>query len=366
MKLAAAILVALLLAPPPSEAATRIKELVSVEGVRDNPLVGYGLVVGLSGTGDRRQTIFSAQTLTNMLQQMGVKVTSTTLQVQNTAAVMVTANLPPFARPGTRIDATVAAMGDASSLNGGLLVMTSLRAVDGKIYSIAQGPLVLGGYTAGVGGNTQTLNHPTTARIPNGAIIEQASPTVAPRDVLMLQLHHPDVTTSIRIAESINQRFNTAQEPVASAEDAGLVRVAVPADYSAKPVMFLGEIERLTVTPDHELKVVVNERTGTIVAGEDILISPTTVVHGSLTVEITTEYEVSQPAPFSSGTTQVVPKTTVRANEQRARNVTLKRGTTVDDLVRQLNAIGATSREVISILEGLRSAGALDAEIEVI
>jgi flagellar P-ring protein precursor FlgI len=182
----------------------------------------------------------------------------------------------------------------------------------------------------------------------------------------MLQLHHPDVTTSIRIAESINQRFNTAQAPVASAEDAGLVRVAVPADYAAKPVMFLGEIERLTVTPDHELKVVVNERTGTIVAGEDILISPTTVVHGSLTVEITTEYEVSQPAPFSSGTTQVVPKTTVRANEQRARNVTLKRGTTVDDLVRQLNAIGATSREVISILEGLRSAGALDAEIEVI
>src|SRR5262249_54225844 len=158
----------------------------------------------------------------------GVKVTSSTLQVQNTAAVMVTANLPPFARPGTRIDATVAALGDASSLNGGLLVLTSLRAVDGKIYSVAQGPLVLGGYTAGLAGNTQTLNHPTTARIPNGAIIEQAAPAVAPRDVLMLQLRHPDVTTSIRIADSINQRFG-AQTPVASAEDAGLVRVAVPA-----------------------------------------------------------------------------------------------------------------------------------------
>jgi flagellar P-ring protein precursor FlgI len=366
MKFAAAVLVALLLAPAPSEAATRIKELVSVEGVRDNPLVGYGLVVGLSGTGDRRQTIFSAQTLTNMLQQMGVKVTSTTLQVQNTAAVMVTANLPPYARPGTRIDATVAAMGDASSLNGGLLVLTSLRAVDGKIYSVAQGPLVLGGYTAGVPGNSQTVNHPTTARIPNGAIIEQAAPTAAPHDVLTLQLHHPDVTTSIRIADSINQKFPSDAKPVAAAEDAGAVRVAVPADYAGRPMVFLSEVERLTVTPDHEQKVVVNERTGTIVAGEDILISPTTVVHGALTVEISTQYEVSQPLPYSTGTTQVVPKTTVRTNDPHARAVTLKRGTTVDDLVRQLNSIGATSREVISILEGLRSAGALDAEIEVI
>jgi flagellar P-ring protein precursor FlgI len=365
MKVAAALLFAILTAGP-AGAATRIKELVSVEGVRDNPLVGYGLVVGLNGTGDRRQTVFSAQTLTNMLQQIGVKVPPAALRVQNTAAVMVTANLPPFARPGTRIDATVAALGDANSLQGGVLILTSLHAVDGKTYSIAQGPLVLGGFTAGQMGTTQTLNHPTTARIPNGAIIEQAAPAAAPRDSLILQLRHPDTTTSIRIADSINHQFADGGANPALAEDAGLVRVAIPPKYNGRPLVFLSEVERLTVEPDHELKVVVNERTGTIVAGDNILISPATVVHGSLTVEITTEFEVSQPNALSSGKTVVTPRTTVRATDRPANNITLKRGTTVDDLVRQLNSIGASSREVISILEGLRGAGALDAEIEVI
>jgi flagellar P-ring protein precursor FlgI len=365
MKAATALLLALSTVHP-AGAATRIKELVSVEGVRDNPLVGYGLVVGLNGTGDRRQTVFPAQTLTNLLQQMGVKVPPAALRVQNTAAVMVTANLPPFARPGTRIDATVAAMGDASSLQGGVLILTSLHAVDGKTYSIAQGPLVLGGFTAGQMGTSQTLNHPTTARIPNGAIIEQAAPAAPPHDSLILQLRHPDTTTSIRIADSINRQFADAGASLASAEDAGVVRVAIPPRYSARPLAFLSEVERLAVEPDHELKVVVNERTGTIVAGENILISPATVVHGSLTVEITTEFEVSHPNALSSGQTMVIPRAAVRTNDRPASNITLKRGTTVDDLVRQLNSIGASSREVISILEGLRSAGALDAEIEVI
>jgi flagellar P-ring protein precursor FlgI len=344
---------------------TRIKELASIAGVRDNPLVGYGLVVGLNGTGDRRQTVFSAQTLTNMLQQMGVNVPPTALRVQNTAAVMATANLTPFARPGSRLDVTLAALGDATSLQGGVLVLTSLRGVDGKIYSVAQGPLTLGGFTAGQAGSSQTLNHPTTARIPNGAIVEAPAPTVSPRDAVLLQLHRPDATTSLRIAESINQRFAEGG-PYASAEDAGLVRVAIPGAFRGRSLAFISEVERLTVTPDQELKVVINERTGTIVAGEDIRIAPTTVVHGSLTVEITTEFDVSQPNSLSAGQTTVTPKTTLKTNEQRARNLTLKKGTTVDDLVRRLNAIGATSREVISILEGLRSAGALYAEIQVI
>lgn len=344
-------------------ASTRIKELANVEGVRDNPLIGYGLVVGLNGTGDRRQTLFSTQSLTNLLQQMGVNVPPAAIRVQNLAAVMVTATLPPFARPGTRLDVTVAAMGDSTSLQGGLLLLTSLQGVDGRIYSIAQGPLVLGGYTAGRAGNSQTLNHPTTARVPSGAIVEQPAPRHDLNGGLRLQLRRADFTTASRIMDAVNQRFPEAQ---AKTDDAAAVSITIPPEYVSRPSVFIAEIERLNVEADSLERVVINERTGTIVMGSNVRILPATIMHGALTVEIQTTFEVSQPAPFSQGVTQVVPQTTVRAREEKAKNVSLPEGSSVEDLVKSLNTIGATARDVIAILQSLRSAGALQAEIEVI
>src|SRR5580704_7477714 len=215
--------------------STRLKELVSLEGVRDNQLIGYGLVVGLAGTGDRQLTVFSAQSLTNLLQQMGVSVPATSILVKNTAAVMVTATLPPFAQPGMHIDITAAAMGDASNLQGGLLVLTSLKGVDGQVYSVAQGSVVTGGFGSGRGGgNTQTVNHPTVGRVPGGAIVERPAPSIVPNGQVKLQLHEPDFTTAQRVSEAINQRFESAGKPLAKAENSAVVSVTVPPDYAGR------------------------------------------------------------------------------------------------------------------------------------
>jgi flagellar P-ring protein FlgI len=368
MKLIASLLLAVVAAsgspnPAPST-ETRLKELVTIEGVRDNPLIGYGLVVGLNGTGDRRQTLFSTQSLANLLQQMGVTVPAGAIRVQNTAAVMVTATLPPFSRPGARIDVTVAAIGDAVSLQGGLLLLTSLRGVDGRVYSVAQGSLVLGGYLAGRAAISQTLNHPTMGRVPAGAIIEQAPPVSDLRGELRLQLRQADFSTATRIADAINHKFS-GPTPAARADNPGWVNVAIPAQFADQPAAFIAQMERLTVQADTAARVVINERTGTIVMGREVRILPVTVMHGALTVEIATTYEVSQPAPFSQGSTEVVPQTTVKTREEKARNLNLPEGSNVEDLVRALNAIGATARDVIAILETLRSAGALQAELEI-
>jgi flagellar P-ring protein precursor FlgI len=296
---------------------------------------------------------------------MGLTVSPAALRIQNTAAVMVTANLPPYARPGSRTDLTVAAIGDATSLQGGLLLMTSLRGIDGRVYSIAQGPLVLGGYAAGRGGNTQTVNHPTTARIPGGAIIEQAAPSAAIKGALRLQLRQGDFTTAARIAEAVNHRF-AADEAIASADDSASVSVRIPAEFTRRPAEFISELERLPVQADSTARVVVNERTGTIVMGNQVRILPVTIMHGGLTVEITTTYEVSQPNQLGQGTTEVVPQTSVRARDEKARNIMLPEPATVEDLVHSLSAIGATARDIISILQNLRSAGALQAELEIL
>lgn len=360
------ILAALLaLAGLPGEAA-RLKELALIEGARDNQLIGYGLVVGLAGTGDRRQTVFSAQSLTNMLERMGVSVPPSAIRVNNVAAVMVTATLPPYAQPGMRIDATVAAIGDATNLQGGLLLLTSLRGPDGQVYAVAQGPVVTGGFVAGGLGTQQTMNHPTTGRVPNGAIVERAAPTPAPGSKLRLQLRQADFTTAARIAEAINKKFAAGGSPVAKAENSALVTVEAPANYAQRIPEFLAEMENLTVEADRPAKVVVNERTGTIVMGKEVRIAPVAIMHGSLTVEIQTSFAVSQPPPFSPGSTQVVPQVGVGVKQDRARNVVLKEGATIEELVRALNAIGATPRDVIAILQNLRAAGALEAELEVI
>ena len=350
-------------ADPPT---VRLKELVSLEGVRDNQLIGYGIVVGLNGTGDRRQTLFTAQSLTNLLTQMGVTVPPSFILVRNTASVMVTATLPPFAQPGSRIDATAAAIGDASGLQGGLLLMTSLRGIDGQVYSVAQGAVVTGGFSVGGAGTNQTVNHPTVGRIPDGAIVERLAPSVAPNKHVKLQLHHADFTTAARIAEVVNRRFSSSTPALARAENSGLVSVAIPADFTTRATEFVAELERLQVQTDRQAKVVVNERTGTIVMGKEVHVSPVAIMHGNLTVEIQTTYNVSQPAPFSSGTTQVVPQVAVGVKEEKARNVVLKEGATVEELVRALTSIGSTPRDIIAILQSLRSAGALESEVEVI
>jgi flagellar P-ring protein FlgI len=359
MKKLTALLCLLFAMPLP---ATRLKDLVAIEGVRENQLIGYGLVVGLAGTGDRRQTLFSAQSLTNLLQRMGVTVSPSAIRVTNTAAVLVTATLPAFAQPGGRIDTTVAAIGDAGNLQGGILVLTSLRGADGQVYAVAQGPVVTGGFSTGRGGTGQTVNHPTVGRTPGGATVERAAPSVAPSGSVRLQLRQSDFTTSTRIVESIEKRF----AGVAKADSAGLVSVAIPAAYASRTTEFVAELENLAVDADRPARVVINERTGTIVLGKDVRIQPVAILHGNLNVEIQTTFNVSQPSPLSQGTTEVVPQTTVTAKEEKARNVVLKQGATIEELVRALAAIGSTPRDVIAILQNLRTAGALEAEIEVI
>jgi len=343
----------------------RLKDLVSIEGVRTNQLIGYGLVVGLAGTGDRQQTVFPAQSLANMLQRMGVSINPALITVKNTAAVMVTATLPPYAQPGMTIDATVAAVGDCSNLQGGLLVMTTLAGINGQVYATAQGPVVTGGFIAGRAQNSATVNHPTVGRLPNGASVEKGAPSPPIGNTVHLQLHDADFTTSARIADAVNRRFGLAT-PIAHADNAALVSVALPADFAKQPTEFLSEIEKLTVEPDRPARVVVNERTGTIVLGKDVRIAPVAVLHGNLSVVVQTRFEVSQPNPLAGGTTQVVPQTNVAVKDEKARNVVLQQGATVEELVKALAAIGSTTRDVIAILENLRAAGALDAELEVI
>lgn len=351
---------------PFAPASSRIKDLVSIEGVRDNQLVGYGIVVGLAGTGDRQQTLFSVQSLTNVLQRMGVTVPPSAVIVKNTAAVMVTATLPPFAQPGEKIDISVAAIGDAQNLQGGLLILTPLKAASGQIYAIAQGSVVTGGFVAGRGGNSTTVNHPTVGRVVDGAIVEVSPPSIAPSDTVNLQIRRPDFTTASRMAAAINKKFGQEDAHAARAINSGLVSVLIPAAYKGRSVDFVAEIEDLAMDADRGSKIAINERTGTVVLGGDLRISPAAILHGNLTVKIETTYDVSQPAPFSGGTTQVVPQTTVTATQEKAKDITLKNGATVDELVRSLTAIGSTARDIIDILQSLKAAGALDAQIEVL
>lgn len=366
MKRTLGFLVFLLLSGSSSHAAQRLKELTSLEGVRDNQLMGYGLVVGLHGTGDRQQTLFSAQSVANLLERMGLTVNPLVIQVKNTAAVMVTATLPPYAEPGSKIDVTVAAMGDAASLQGGILLMTGLRGPDGQVYAVAQGAAVLGGYAvaaaAGGASASQVVNHPTVGRIPEGAIVERASPTAKIGNTVRLLLREADFITAARVAEVVNQKFGA----VANAESAGVIAVNLPAQYQKTPTEFVAQLDELTVETDRRSRIVVNERTGTIVMGSDVRIAPVAIMQGDLTVQVQTTLNVAQPGPLSNGTTEVVPQVSVDAKEQRARDIILKQGTTIDELVRALTAIGSTPRDIIAILQNLRAAGALDADLEVI
>jgi flagellar P-ring protein precursor FlgI len=350
----------------PATAATKLRDLASIEGVRDNQLLGYGLVSGLAGTGDRQQTVFTTQSLANVLQRMGVTITASAITVKNTAAVLVTATLPAFAQPGMKLDVTASSIGDAANLQGGLLVMTPLKGPDGQIYAVAQGPVVTGGFAAGGNGTAKVVNHPTVGRIPEGALVERMAPSLQPRSDVKLQLKNSDFSTASLIAAAGNKKYSDLTIPPAHALNETVITVAVPRSYANRPVDFIAELQQIAVDPQRTSRIVVNERTGTIVMGKDVHVAPVAIMHGGLTVEVQTTFDVSQPAPLSNGQTTVVPQTQVKAAEDKAKNLILKEGATVEDLVRGLNSIGSTPRDIIAILQDLRAAGALDADLEVI
>lgn len=347
----------------PDGHTTRIGDVATVEGIRDNMLVGYGIVAGLNRTGDSQQTLFSTQSIASALRKMGVQVEGTAIQTRNVASVFVTADLPPFARPGEKIDVDVASIGDAKSLQGGVLLMTPLDGPDGRVYAVAQGPLILGGYSGGGHLNSVQENHPTTARIPAGALVEQdTSIDLTKMRTVSLLLRDADFTTAEDAVAAINQKFG---KPIATAIDSRRVDVNVAASGEDIPQL-MAAIDNITVKVQEKAKVVVNERTGTVVMGKNVTLGAASIMHGNLAVQITTVFQVSQPGSYSSGQTAVVPQTTVEARESAARRVELREGATVDELVNGLLAIGATPRDIAAILEALRAAGSLQAEVEVI
>lgn len=341
-----------------------IRDVASVEGVRENPVLGYGIVVGLKGTGDRQQTIFSTQTLANVLQHMGVQIPAATIKVNNIAAVFVTASLPPFATPGTHVDVAVGSVGDARSLEGGLLLLTPLYGANGQVYAAAQGALVLGGYTAGNGGNSKQLNHPTTGRIPGGAIVERDSSLdlrALPR--LSITLNDPNFTTAEEMAAIINREFGKS---IATVVDSRRVDLDNKTGGEEDVPSLLARVENLTIEVHRRAKVVVNERTGTVVMGRDVRLGAVSILHGTFSIEVATEYAVSQPNPLSPGATTVVPERNVKTQETPAQRVELAEGASVEQLVGGLQRIGATARDVIAILQAIKAAGALQADLEVI
>jgi len=345
-------------------ADSRIKDIASFEGVRANQLAGYGLVVGLNGTGDRRQTFFSTQTLANMLERSGLTVSADQIRVKNIAAVMVTAVLPPFVRKGSQIDITVSSIGDAENIQGGVLIMTPLRAANGETYVVAQGQLALGGFGAGAGGSRVQTGHPTVGRIPNGGLVEKEVPVdITGKTQLNLVLYESDFTSASRAVKMINESVG---KPVAAALDGRTISIKVPEDYAGRIVDFIAVVENVKVDVDYPARVIVNERTGTIVLGKDVRIASVSIVHGNLSLQVGTILEVSQPAPMSQGKTTVIPQTTLSAQEDKARSVTLRDGASVEEVVRALGSIGAAPRDIIAILQAIKASGALRAELEII
>jgi flagellar P-ring protein precursor FlgI len=340
----------------------RVKDISSIEGIRENQLVGYGIVVGLQGTGDSQQTTFPTQTLAATLLRMGVSVPASSIRVQNLAAVFVSATLPPFARPGTKLDITASSAGDARSLEGGLLLMTPLYGADGKIYAQAQGPLVVGGYSVSVNGNVKQLNHPNTARIPFGAMVERGVPLdLTGRDKFSILLDDEDFRSAESMAQIINHALG---RDAAHVVDSRRIDLAVLKGEEAPEL--LARVEALEVPIYPRAKVIVNERTGTVVIGGTVALQPVSILHGGLVVNVVSELQVSQPNGLSTGTTRVVQQTRIDAQDKPVNRIELKQGATVDDLVRSLQAIGASARDVISILQAMKAAGALQAEIEVL
>jgi flagellar P-ring protein precursor FlgI len=344
-----------------------VRDITTLAGVRDNPLVGYGIVVGLNGTGDRRQTVFTTQTLANIMQRMGVQIPPAQVRVNNIAAVFVTAALPAFGRSGMKLDITVSSIGDAKSLEGGVLLLTPLRGPDGQVYASAQGALTLGGYSVGGGaaGNSKQVNHTTVGRVPEGATIERDTAIdLSHLGTVSLMLRDPDFTASVDVASAINQSFG---KPVANSLDSRRIDINVARAGAPSVPELISRIQNLAITFHPPAKVVVDERTGTIVMGGDVKLSAVSVLHGNLNIEVNTTYSVSQPEAFSkNGDTVVVPETTIKAQESTVGKLQLGEGASVEDLVNGLHSVGATARDVVAILQAIKAAGGLRAELEVL
>jgi len=342
----------------------RVKELARLEPVRENQLTGLGLVVGLEGTGDGTGSRANVQMVANMLQRFGVAVDADSLRLRNAAAVMVTATLPAFARPGDRIDVTVSSFGDARSLQGGYLLQTPLLAANGEVYAVAQGPVSIGGFNVRSAGASLQRNHAAVGQIARGAIVERSVPIqLVAGEQLTWVLREPDFTTAARVAAAINAAFGA---DVAVALDQSAIAVRLDEEALRDPIPFIAAIEELEIVPDALARVVINERTGTVVLGQDVRISPVAVAHGGISVRIEPQVEVSQPPPFSAGETVVTRRAQIRAREEPGRFTVLDAGSSVQQLVDALNAVGATPRDIVAILQAIKAAGALYGVLEVI
>jgi flagellar P-ring protein precursor FlgI len=343
---------------------TRLKDIAALQGPSATAVLGYGLVVGLNKTGDRKQTIFSAQTLASMLERFGVAVSPNAMKVENIAAVVVTAEIGPYTQNGGRIDVVASSIGDARSLQGGTLLPTPLRGPDGAVVALAQGPLSIGGFGAGGGGNSVAVNHLTVGRVPRGAQVQAFHPvSLAGLESLSLALYEPDFASAARVAAAINMELGA---DAAHALDAGSVQVRVPAPYKGNLAELIARLEPLTVNIDAAARVVINERTGTVVMGGDVRLGAAAVAHGNLSVRISTRLEVSQPAPLGQGDTTVVPQTRLDVDEGNNKLIALDAGTTLTDVVKALNGLGATPRDIIAIMQALKAAGALRAELVIL
>jgi flagellar P-ring protein FlgI len=343
--------------------ASRVKDLTVVEGGRDNQLVGYGIVVGLAGDGDSN-AVSTLRAVSNILQRHGLTVNSTEIKAKNVAAVMITADISAFLKPGARIDVTVAAMGDAKSLQGGVLLQTPLIGADGRVYAVAQGPVAIGGFlggAGGAGGATVQKNHPTVGNISNGAIVEREIAAEIVRDNnLRLLLHNPDFTSASRMADAINSRYPSAAHPV----DAATIRVTLPAEYQGRNVAFLADLGTVEVQPDTLARIVINERTGTIVATSTVRLSQVAIAHGSLTITVTSNVGVSQPNAFNnSGQTVAVPSTQTAVNEGKGGFTILNDPPSIERLAAALNSLGVSTRDMMAIFQSLKRSGALQAEL---
>ena len=350
------------LVPVTPLAASRIKDLTQLDGGRDNQLVGYGLIVGLAGDGDSN-ALSTLRSVSNTLSRYGISVDSTQIKAKNVAAVMVTADIGAFLKPGSRIDVTVASMGDAKTLQGGVLLQTPLLGADGRVYAVAQGPVAIGGFlggTGGPGGATVQKNHPTVGSISNGAIVEReiASPYIHDGQIA-LQLRNPDFTSASRLASAVNSVWPGTASP----RDAATIDVRVPAAFQGREVAFIANLGQLEVMPDTEARVVINERTGTIVATSTVRISQVAISHGSLTITVTSNVGVSQPNPFAGGQTMAVPSTQTAVNEVKGGFSIVSETTTIDRLAAALNALGVSTREMMAIFQTLKRSGALQAEL---
>jgi flagellar P-ring protein precursor FlgI len=355
------VLTGTLLLTPESGHGARIKDIAKIVGVRNNQLVGYGLVGGLNGSGDKQGTEFTIQSLTNMLLKMGLNVDPAMVRVKNVAAVMVTAELPAFAQPGMRLDVLVSSIGDAKSLQGGTLLLTPLQGVDGETYALAQGAVSLGGFAAGSGGDSAGKNHPTVGTIPSGAMVERAvTVPLQLRERLHFVLHQPDFTTSEAVSKAMNRQIG---QPVAFSLDSRTVFVDVPTDFQDHVVDLIARLETIEVAVDSPARVVVNERTGTVVMGENVRISTVAVSHGGLSVVIQEDPVISQPSPFGSGRTVVTQDRELSVEEEESHLMVLPAGVSLGDVVKALNAVGVTPRDLIAILQAMKGAGALSAEL---